>query len=163
MMQPPFQSMPLDFKTAIFLGRHLHSALGVVNINLCDTRRENNFITLAVGKDGRSRLVIHYSPPENEKDVIRDAVKKMKKFFGKLGAVMPGFQIQLRPMGASVHYSGTIPMSEKSSPGTVTPNCRSNDFKNLYIVDGSTFPFLPAKNLTFTLMANAARIAELEF
>ena len=29
--------------------------------------------------------------------------------------------------------------------------------------DGSTFPDLPAKNLTFTLMANATRIAEEAF
>ena len=28
------------------------------------------------------------------------------------------------------------------------------------IVDGSIMPFLPAKNLTFTLMANAVRVAE---
>jgi hypothetical protein len=27
-------------------------------------------------------------------------------------------------------------------------------------VDGTTFPFLPAKNLTLSLMANAARIAD---
>jgi choline dehydrogenase-like flavoprotein len=39
-------------------------------------------------------------------------------------------------------------------------DCRSFDFRNLYIADGASFPFLPAKNLTFTLMANASRIAE---
>ena len=41
--------------------------------------------------------------------------------------------------------------------------CRSRDFENLYFVDGTTFPSIPAKNLTFTLMANAARVAELAF
>ena len=40
---------------------------------------------------------------------------------------------------------------------------QSHDFENLYLVDGVTFPFLPAKNLTFTLMANAARIAAESF
>ena len=34
---------------------------------------------------------------------------------------------------------------------------------NLFFVDGSTFPFLPAKNITFTLMANAVRIAHCAF
>jgi hypothetical protein len=33
----------------------------------------------------------------------------------------------------------------------------------LYFVDGTTFPALPAKNITFTLMANATRIAEEAF
>jgi choline dehydrogenase-like flavoprotein len=38
------------------------------------------------------------------------------------------------------------------------PDCRSHDFRNLYFADGASFPFLPAKNLTFTLMANAIRV-----
>jgi choline dehydrogenase-like flavoprotein len=66
-------------------------------------------------------------------------------------------------MGASVHYSGTLPMSEEPKPHTLSPNCRSHDFENLYFVDGTCFPFLPSKNLTFTLMANAARTADKEF
>jgi len=66
-------------------------------------------------------------------------------------------------MGASVHYSGTIPMSTLEQPYTVSKYCQSNDFKNLYIVDGTTMPFLPAKNVTFTLMANAVRVAESVF
>jgi choline dehydrogenase-like flavoprotein len=66
-------------------------------------------------------------------------------------------------MGASVHYAGTLPMSDTPHPGTISPDCRSHDFENLYVVDGSTFPFLPAKNITFTLMANAARVADRAF
>ena len=66
-------------------------------------------------------------------------------------------------MGASVHYAGTLPMTANSAPLTCTPECRSRDFKNLYFVDGTTFPFLPSKNLTFTLMANAVRVAERAF
>jgi choline dehydrogenase-like flavoprotein len=66
-------------------------------------------------------------------------------------------------MGASVHYAGTIPISATPTQFTASTNCRSHDFDNLYFVDGTTFPFLPAKNLTFTLMANATRVADLEF
>ena len=44
-------------------------------------------------------------------------------------------------MGASVHYSGTIPMSTSGRPFTVSKHCRSSDFSNLYIVDGTTMPF----------------------
>ena len=42
---------------------------------------------------------------------------------------------------------------------TTTPDGRSRDLDGLWLVDGVTFPSLPAKNLTFTLMANASRIA----
>jgi choline dehydrogenase-like flavoprotein len=69
----------------------------------------------------------------------------------------------IRPMGASVHYAGTLPMSTAGGSLTTTPNGRSRDIPNLHLVDGSTFCFLPAKNLTFTLMANARRIAHAEF
>jgi choline dehydrogenase-like flavoprotein len=67
--------------------------------------------------------------------------------------------IHTRPKGASVHYAGLLPMTESGGPFTTTPDCRSRDFENLVLADGITFPFLPAKNITFTLMANAVRVA----
>ena len=69
----------------------------------------------------------------------------------------------VRPMGASVHYSGTIPMTHNRTQFTTSEYCQSHDFENLFIVDGTTFPFLPAKNLTFSLMANAIRVADNTF
>jgi choline dehydrogenase-like flavoprotein len=66
----------------------------------------------------------------------------------------------VRPMGASVHYAGTLPMTRESAPCTTTTAGESRDVPRLFVVDGATFPFLPAKNITFTLMANAARIAD---
>jgi choline dehydrogenase-like flavoprotein len=86
-------------------------------------------------------------------------VKRLKKVLRKLGCIVPPGMVHTRPMGASVHYAGTLPMSVESRPMTVSPECRSHDFSNLYIADGATFPFLPAKNITFTLMANASRIS----
>ncbi len=166
LMQPVLQGMPLDWKTASFLGRNLHAALGVININFSDTRRQGNYVTLQPASDssgGLSTLVIHYSPLPDENKKISLSMKKIKKFMGGLGVVVPPGQAHVRPMGASVHYSGTLPMSEEPKPHTLSPSCRSHDFENLYFVDGTSFPFLPAKNLTFTLMANAARIADKEF
>jgi choline dehydrogenase-like flavoprotein len=63
-------------------------------------------------------------------------------------------------MGASVHFAGSLPMTADAAALTATPDGRSRDVANLWLVDGATFPFLPAKNITFTLMANAVRIAE---
>jgi choline dehydrogenase-like flavoprotein len=54
-------------------------------------------------------------------------------------------------------------MSTARGTHTVSPMCASNYFENLFVVDGSGFPFLPAKNLTFTLMANAVRVAREAF
>ncbi|HIE95806.1 MAG TPA: hypothetical protein EYQ63_02045, partial [Fuerstia sp.] len=59
--------------------------------------------------------------------------------------------------------AGTLPMSHKRTELSVSPNCRSHDFENLVLADGSTFPSLPGKGLTFSLMANATRVAEQMF
>jgi hypothetical protein len=164
LMHPIMQSIPLDLKTAIFLGRNLHAALGVVNINLPDDRREGNRVTIEGDQDAvKTRLLITYSPLPGESKNLTDLIRKVKKILLKLGVIVPPGMLHIRPMGASVHYAGTIPMWAEKSPLTASTNCRSHDFPNLHFVDGTCFPFLPAKNLTFTLMANAARIAEKEF
>ena len=54
-------------------------------------------------------------------------------------------------------------MSPSRGQWTTSKYCQSHDFENLFIIDGTTFPFLPAKQLTFTLMANAARVADQAF
>ena len=163
LMQPVLQFMPLDWKTAAFLGRNLHAAMGVINVNYSDTRREGNIVSIKPGPNDNPILQIRYSPPAGEKKKISTSLKRIKKFFSTLGAIVPPGQAHIRPMGASVHYSGTLPMSKESKPRTLSPNCKSHDFENLYIVDGTSLPLLPSKNLTFTLMANAARVADKEF
>ena len=164
LMHPIIESIPLDLKTSIFLGRNLHAALGVANINFYDDRRQGNYVTI-VGDPNplRAALLIKYSPPAGENKNLKNLINRVKRILLKLGVVVPPGMLHIRPMGASVHYAGTIPMSTAPAPLTATANCRSHDFSNLHFVDGTCFPFLPAKNLTFTLMANAARVAELEF
>ncbi len=70
---------------------------------------------------------------------------------------LPGMT-RVLPKGASAHYAGTLPMSRERTRLGARPDGRSWDFPNLIFADGATFPFLPSKNLTFTLMANAVRI-----
>lgn len=168
LVHPVIQKIPLDLKTATFFTRNLHSALGVVNVNFCDTRRADNRVSIipAAGTktdDPDTRLTVRYRPVSDEKKVMKTAMKRVMGFLLKLGAVAPPMMVQPRPMGASVHYSGTLPMVEDPRPHTLTPDCRCREFENLYFVDGTGFPFLPAKNLTFTMMANAVRVADKNF
>jgi len=164
MVHPIVQSLPFDLGTALSVFRDSHAALGLVNINFADTRRDENYLTLAADpQTGATKLAIHYSPEANEPQRIASGCKVFRKVLRKLDCIAPAAMTHVRPMGASVHYAGAIPMSAESAPLTCTPACRSNDFENLYFVDGTTYPFLPAKNLTFTLMANAVRVAEMAF
>jgi hypothetical protein len=164
LVHPIIQKIPLDLRTAMFLFRNLHAALGLVNLNFHDTRRDDNFITLEAG-DGNSHpaLRINYAPRSDEGALIQKALRKVKRALRKLKCIVPPGMVHVRPMGASVHYAGTIPMSRANRAYTTSEYCQSRDFDNLYIVDGTTFPFLPSKNITFTLMANAVRVAECAF
>jgi choline dehydrogenase-like flavoprotein len=164
LIHPLVQQFPFDFKTSLAIFRDLHTALGLVNINFCDTRRASNSVTLEPGAGDRpSKLVIHYEPASQEQKTIAAALRRVRRVLWSLGCVVPPGTTRLRPMGASVHYAGLLPMSATRAPWTTSPEAQSHDFQNLYIVDGTTFPFLPAKNLTFTLMANAARVADTAF
>jgi choline dehydrogenase-like flavoprotein len=164
MLHPIIQNLPCDMRTAIFLVRNLHCSLGIINVNLHDTRREENFLTLEFDKQtGRSRLLIHYRPAPAQSAEIQRALRAIKKALWKLGCIVPPGMTHVRPMGASAHYAGTLPMSAQRLPFTTNKFCQSHDFENLYLADGATFPFLPAKNITFSLMANAVRVAETAF
>jgi hypothetical protein len=164
LLHPIMQNLPVDLRTAAFLVRHLHSALGIVNVNHHDTPRAGSFVKLEPGREGKAgKLVIQYDPPRDEAAFIRHSVGTVKRALRRLGCIVPPGMEHVRPMGASAHYAGTLPMSLKKSPFTTSPLGQSHDFANLYIVDGATFPFLPAKNITFSLMANAVRIADAAF
>ena len=156
LLHPIIQKLPFDLSTSTHIVRALHAALGVVNVNFRDTRRETSYVELC--DDETARLRIHYSPDADEPNRVRDAIHKVNKVLFALRCLVPPGMTYVRPMGASVHYAGTLPMTETAAPFTTTPQCQSREFSNLFVVDGATFPFLPAKNITFTLMANAARV-----
>jgi choline dehydrogenase-like flavoprotein len=161
---PILQTMPLDFPAAIRLFRNTRGALGLLNLNFHDRRRPDCTLQLEppVGED-ISKLGVSYVPDPLQESFMRQALKRARKALRRLGCVVAPGTVHVRPMGSSVHYSGTLPMASENAPCTTSAEGRSHDFENLYLVDGSTFPFLPAKNLTFTLMANAARIADRAF
>jgi choline dehydrogenase-like flavoprotein len=161
---PILQSMPVDLRTATFVFRNVRAALGLVNLNFHDHRRPDCRVGLSIAGQGSDPVLdIRYEPEPTESQRLKSAVKRLRRVLRRLGCVVAPGAVHTRPMGASVHYAGTLPMSKTPKPRTVSPLCRSHDFENLYIVDGSTFPFLPAKNITFTLMANAVRVADRAF
>ncbi len=68
--------------------------------------------------------------------------------------------LKVSKVGRSYHYGGSFPMSAKPTTHYQTDLLgRVNGFKRLHIVDGAIFPSIPANSITFTIMANAYRIA----
>ena len=64
------------------------------------------------------------------------------------------------PTGASLHYVGTLPFSEEEKPLTCSHDGRIRGTRFVHAVDGSPWRYLPAKGLTFSLMANARRVVD---
>ncbi len=61
----------------------------------------------------------------------------------------------------SIHYGGSLPMRKDPRNRYEThPDGRLKGSRHVYIGDSANFSQLPAKNLTFTIMANSMRIAE---
>jgi len=160
LVHPMALSFPGSLRTGLAVIRNAHAALGLLNINFTDRRRPESAVSIEPGANGESRLVVRYRPGPKDATRVEETCRRFRKILRTLGCVAPKPLAHVRPMGASVHYSGTLPMRESGGQHTVDADCRSRDFENLVIADGSTFPSLPAKNLTFTLMANAARIGE---
>lgn len=157
LLHPIIQRLPFDLGASTAMMRAVHGALGLVNVNFHDTRRDGNTVAL----DASGHLTMHYAAPTDEPGRIQQALGRVRRALWRLNCVVPPGMVHVRPMGASVHYAGTLPMTAAAAPFTTDVACTSRDYPNLQIVDGATFPFLPAKNLTFTLMANAARAAAL--
>lgn len=96
-------------------------------------------------------------PEESELIKQRERNKEFGKILFQLGC-LPLKNIRRVP-GSNHHYAGATPYNEKEIPFHLQPNGRLSTTKNVFIADGSGFRFLPAKGLTFTLMANAHRTA----
>lgn len=64
------------------------------------------------------------------------------------------------PHGTAIHYAGTLPFSKDVELMHLDHSGRLHTTKHVYVADSSGFQFLPAKGLTFTLMANAHVVAE---
>ena len=160
LVHPIIENLPLGMRAATGVFRNIHAALGLMNINFADTRRDENRLALEIGPDGRSRkLLISYTPEAGEAARVKPMISRFRNFLMALNCIAPPNMTRLRPMGSSVHYAGTVPMLADGGDFTTDRAGRCRPFENLIFADGSTFPALPAKNLTFTLMANATRIA----
>ncbi len=160
MAHPVIQSLPLDMRSATAVFRALRSTLGVANLNLHDTRRDDCAVTLEPGQGGRpGSLLLSYRPAAGDDRAVADATARLRRALGALGCLVPPGMSHVRPKGASVHYAGLVPMGSGTAPMRAGDDGRWDRATNVWLADGITFPFLPAKNITFTLMANAVRVA----
>lgn len=102
--------------------------------------------------DGAS-LNIRGDVTETFKRSAERTIRQVSRALRKCGVWRMPFSVSFLEPGADNHNGGTLPMGK-----TTSPTGELLDMPGLYVVDGAVLPNLPAKQLTFTIMANADRI-----
>ncbi|MDR3450543.1 MAG: GMC oxidoreductase [Alphaproteobacteria bacterium] len=110
-------------------------------------------------KGGLTRVVCTGIANARAVPAIREVGRRLweqKHAFGFL-PVLPLTEIP--PIGTSVHLAGCLPMKAAPEAGETDALGRPFGAKNVHVVDSACFSALPSEHLTYTIMANAARIA----
>lgn len=149
-----FLARPLEFLARDLEGR-LMVALGYLH------SKHSGRVTALLKKngDGGDRFFLSSDPNEASRAVVAKVVKKMMRHTVALGA-LPGFPaVQIPAPGHGFHAGGTFPMSV--APGEMQSDVlgRPQGLRRVHAVDATVFPSIPATTITFSVMANAHRIA----
>ncbi len=154
------RQVPLNFGDARKLLQYLISGLLIMGIHQPDKISPDKYLRLVDDTNSPTgdKLRVAYNLTEEERSAQRRHEKKYFKAMRSLGAfpikrIDPG-------AGAAIHYAGCLPFSKQSEPFHVSPTGRLHGTKQVYVADGSGFKYLPAKGLTFSLMANAHLVAK---
>ena len=101
-------------------------------------------------------ITVHGGFDINLRPNIKKVTNQLRKIWKRLGAwPLPG--TSLAPPGSDVHYAGPFGMGQQAAHGT-TEFGELRTAPGVFVVDGASFPKLPAKYPTLTIMANADRI-----
>ena len=87
--------------------------------------------------------------------VIKRSIKRLSVNIRKHGLIPLPFLAQIAVPGEGVHFGSSIPMGNNSDLLG-----RPVGSKNIHVVDSSVLPSIAPGPITFTVMANAMRIAE---
>ena len=146
------REFPLSIRGNLAASRYLVPALMMVQLFYPDDPSPQS--TLRLKSDGGLNIV-------RAGRLVRNRERDICRTLRGLGYVALE-QLCVRPSpGSSIHYAGTLPMSmNPQSQYSTDQNGRLETTTRVYVADAATFPSLPAKNHTFTLMANALRIGK---
>ena len=139
---------------------YIQSSLVIAAFNHPDKYVDNNTLKLVECKNSLTgdRIEINYDRSEHKLSDIK-AVKVFTQALLRTGC-FPLAESKMDP-GSAVHYAGTMPFNSYSSKLYLNNEGQLNLTSNVYVIDGSGFKFLPANGISFSLMANADRIARL--
>ena len=128
---------------------------GMLHSDLSDTLQLK---VVKYKKNWKIKIVANLNPVVRKKYL--SLIKIINNNFSKGIAFKLGMFID--PPGAGNHIGGTFPMKKYPNPEKNESDTmgRVLGLNNVHIIDASILPSLPAPTITYTIMANAARIAD---
>lgn len=141
---------PLPIRASLAWAKHLSPAMGLLMLFHPGVRDAENHVRLA--PDGALDIRCRPVRPGGAEGPLIRAFCRIGFFSHPALCVRPG-------LGQGLHYAGLLPMAEHPGPYQTDADGLLHGAQRVYVTDGACFPALPAKNLTFTIMANALRIA----
>jgi choline dehydrogenase-like flavoprotein len=90
---------------------------------------------------------------------VRRVVRKLVRHAPDLRALPIEPMLQIASPGRGFHSGGTFPMHSKPGPFQTDTQGRPTGFTRLHVVDSTVLPTIPATTITYSVMANAHRIA----
>ncbi len=141
-------SLPLSFRANMAWTKYLAPAMGLLMLFHPGREAAGSYVRLR--PSGELEIEFERQP--------LDAVERLIPLFRRIGFLSHPALIQRPGMGAGLHFSGTLPMRTNPGRYETDRSCLLGGSKRVYVVDGGCFSRLPAKNLTFTIMANALRV-----
>ena len=151
------KEIPLGYRSALQALRLIMPSFAILGLHHEDHPSPEKRLVLRRGRGGQpDTLEVRYQPSAEETAAQRRDHAKVLRAFLSLGCVPLS---TVRPgHGANMHYAGAFPMQPAGGELTCDVEGRLRATRNVYLGDGSVFPWLPAKGLTFTLMACADRV-----
>ncbi|HET7301770.1 MAG TPA: hypothetical protein VFI74_00380 [Candidatus Saccharimonadales bacterium] len=154
------RQLPLNFRDARIIMRYLMSGLEIMGVHHPDMHTKTNYMQRLErpGNPTGDALAVRYEVAPERLAELRRREKVCMAAMRSVGVfplkrVDPGY-------GASVHYAGTLPYSQEPKPFHLRPDGKLHGTKHVYVADSAGFTYLPAKGLTFSLLANAHLTAE---
>jgi choline dehydrogenase-like flavoprotein len=118
-------------------------------------------VSIRLERGGRTgdKLVLEGNTPAVSRRTVAAVCRKLWACQRFLGAVPVQKMLLQAGPGRGFHCGGTFPM--RTTPDRLETDIlgRPTGFRRLHVVDATTFPSIPAAPITYTVMANAHRIA----
>ncbi|MFN8310672.1 MAG: hypothetical protein U0T73_11985 [Chitinophagales bacterium] len=148
---------PMGVRDAYTFLKYMMPAFTIIGLHHSESQHPDKWVKLNATKNEIGQLEVNY--PLSDQQRLKIAHTE-KQYAGALRRLQCFVLKNIEPqMGASIHYAGTLPQNAPNEKFRLSSNGKLGQTQHVYVADGSGFTYLPAKGLTFSLMANAHRVA----